>query len=154
MSMDSITINLGVNGITPSSTLNGGNISPRILLEGVPKDLQYLAVIVQNKSGDEKNKCIWVIWNIPSVGHVPPGYEEGPAPKFPFPAVQGVNDFGEHMWHGPSPGLGVRDKLLFQVFGRNDRLVLSPDSTMDDVIMALRDGNTVAYGSAEYFYHG
>jgi hypothetical protein len=43
---------------------------------------------------------------------------------------------------------------LFQVFGRNDRLVLSPDSTMDDVIMALRDGNTVAYGSAEYFYHG
>ncbi|HJJ62100.1 MAG TPA: hypothetical protein O0X94_02005 [Methanocorpusculum sp.] len=50
--MDSITINLGVNGITPSSTLNGGNISPRIMLEGVPKDLQYLAVIVQNKSGE------------------------------------------------------------------------------------------------------
>ncbi len=154
MSMDSITINLGVNGITPSSTLHGGNISPRILLEGVPKDLQYIAVIVQNKSGDEKNKCIWAIWNIPSVGHVPPGYEEGPAPSFPFPAVQGVNDFGEHKWHGPSPGLGVRDKILIQVFGRNERLVLSPDSTMNELITALRDGNTVAYGSLEYFYHG
>ncbi len=152
--MDSITIHLGTHGLTPSSTLRGGNISPNITLTGVPKDMQYVALIVQNKSGTEKNKCIWTLWNVPSVGSIPPGYEEGPAPQFPFPAIQGKNDFGEHKWHGPSPGLGVRDKLLFQVFGRNEPLVLSPDTEMDGLIAALRDGKTVAYASLEEFYQG
>lgn len=152
--MDSIEIQLGMSGLTPTSTLNGGNISPNITLKGAPKDLEYVALIVQNMSGGGKTKCIWSIWNIPSVGYIPPGYEEGPAPKFPFPAMQGLNDFGEHKWHGPSPELGVRDKMLFQVFGRKEPLVLSPDAKMDEVIKALRDGKTVAYGSLEYFYQG
>lgn len=152
--MDTITIDLGRTGLTPSSTFSGGNISPKINLLGVPKDLQYVSVIVQNKSGEEKTKCIWVIWNIPSVGHIPPGYEEGPAPKFPFPAIQGVNDFGEHKWHGPNPGLGVRDKLLFQIFGHDDRIVISPDSKMDDLLKAVREKEIRAFGSLEEFYLG
>jgi len=152
--MDTITINLGQTGLTPSSSFDGGNISPRINLEGVDPDMQYVCLVVQNKSGDAPVKCIWTIWNIPSVGHIPPGYEAGAATNFPFPAVQGLNDFGEHAWHGPSPGLGVRDKLLFQVFGRNEPLTISADSRMDEVIAALRDGKTVAYGSVECFYHG
>ncbi|HJJ54535.1 MAG TPA: YbhB/YbcL family Raf kinase inhibitor-like protein [Methanocorpusculum sp.] len=152
--MDTLTIDFGSTGITPSSTFHGGNISPRITISGADPEMQYVCLVVQNKSGDEPIKCIWTIWNIPSVGHVPPGYEEGASTKFPFPAMQGLNDFGEHGWHGPSPGLGVRDKLLFQVFGRNEPLVLSTDAKMDDVIDALRDGKTVAYGSAECFYQG
>ncbi|HJJ43730.1 MAG TPA: YbhB/YbcL family Raf kinase inhibitor-like protein [Methanocorpusculum sp.] len=152
--MEKITIHVGKHSLTASSTLNGGNISPKIDLQGVPKDIQYVAMIVQNKSGAETNKCIWSIWNIPSVGYIPPGYEAGAAPKFPFPAVQGVNDFGEHAWHGPSPGLGVMDRLLFQVFGRNEPLTISADSKMDEVIEALRDGKTIAHGSLEVTYHG
>jgi hypothetical protein len=152
--MDKITIHVGTHGLTPSSTYAGGNISPKINLIDVPKDLEYVTLIVQNKSGDEKNKCLWVIWNIPSVGYIPPGFEEGPAPKFPFPAIQGMNDFGEHAWHGPSPGLGVQDRLLFQIFGRMEPMVLSPDSKMDDVIAALRDGKTTAHGSLEVSYQG
>lgn len=152
--MDTVTIDLGRAGLTPSSTLNGGNISPKIDLAGVPKDMQYVSLVVQNKSGDEENKCIWVIWNIPSVGHISPGYDEGPAPKFPFPAVQGLNDFGEHKWHGPSPGLGVRDRLLFQVFGHDERIVISPDSKMDDLINAVREVKIRAFGTLEYFYQG
>lgn len=152
--MNTITIDFGASGLTVSSTLSGGNISPRISLENVDKEIEYVCLIVQNKSGNEPVKCIWTVWNIPSVGYIPPGYEEGAYPKFPFPAVQGINDFGEHGWHGPSPGLGVRDKLLFQVFGRNESLSIPPDSTMDAVIDALRDGKTVAYGSIEYFYQG
>ncbi|HJJ57920.1 MAG TPA: YbhB/YbcL family Raf kinase inhibitor-like protein [Methanocorpusculum sp.] len=152
--MDTITIDLGTEGLTVSSTFSGGNISPRITLRGIDKDMEYICLIVQNKSGNDPLKCIWTIWNIPSVGYVPPGFDAGAYPKFPFPAVQGVNDFGEQGWHGPSPGLGVRDKLLFQVFGRNDSLSIPPESTMDEVIDALRDGKTVAYGSLECFYHG
>ena len=152
--METITIHVGAYGLTASSTFAGGNISPKIELTGVPKDIEYVTMIVQNKSGYEKSKCIWVIWNIPSVGYIPPGYEKGPAPTFPFAAMQGINDFGEHAWHGPSPGLGVLDRLLFQVFGRKERLVLSPDSKMDDVIEAMRDGKTLAHGSLEVSYQG
>ncbi|MDO5844323.1 MAG: YbhB/YbcL family Raf kinase inhibitor-like protein [Methanocorpusculum sp.] len=152
--MDTITIDLGNVGLTPSSTFSGGNISPKINLFGVPKDMQYVSLVVINKSGEEKSKCIWTIWNIPSVGHVPPGFDEGPAPKFPFPAVQGLNDFGEHKWHGPNPGLGVRDKLLFQVFGHDDRIVISPDSKMDDLIKAVREKEIRAFGTLEVFYLG
>jgi len=152
--MDSITINLGKNGITPSSTFHGGNISPNITLSGVDKELQYVSLIVQNKSGNEPSRCIWIIWNIPSVGYIPPGYEEGSAPKFPFPAIQGLNDYGEHKWHGPEPGLGVTDRLNFQVFGRNDQLNLSADAKMEEVLEAMRDGKTIAYGSLETSYIG
>ena len=152
--MDTITIHVGKNGITPSSTFSGGNISPKIDLSGVDPDIQYAALIVYNKSGHEKDKCIWIIWNIPSVGYIPPGYDAGPAPQFPFPAVQGVNDFGENAWHGPNPGLGVRDRLLFQVFLRNEPLTIPCTSKVDDVVEALRDGKTLAFGSLETFYQG
>ena len=152
--MNTITIDLGTSGLTVSSTYSGGNISPRISLGNVDKEMEYVCLVVQNKSGNEPMKCIWTIWNIPSVGYIPPGYDMESYPKFPFPAVQGLNDFGEHGWHGPSPGLGVRDKLLFQVFGRNEGLSVSPNAKMDEVIEALRDGKTVAYGSTEIFYQG
>lgn len=152
--MDSLTINIGKNGLTPSSTFNGGNISPNITLGGVNADMQYITLIVQNKSGSEPSKCIWCIWDIPSVGYIPPGYEEGGKPSFPFPAIQGINDFGEHAWHGPSPGLGVTDRLMFQVFGRNEPLGITYDSNMDKVIEKLRDGKTVAYGYLETIYMG
>ncbi|MEA5038133.1 hypothetical protein SDC9_31490 [bioreactor metagenome] len=152
--MDTITIHVGTHGLTASSSFAGGNISPKISLQGVSKEVQYMAMIVQNKSGGEKMKCIWTVWNIPSVGHIPPGYDMGPAPKFPFPAVQGLNDFGEHGWHGPSPGLGITDRLLFQVFGRVEPLVVPANAKMDEVIEALRDGKTVAHGSLEVVYQG
>jgi phosphatidylethanolamine-binding protein (PEBP) family uncharacterized protein len=152
--MDTITIHVGTHGLTASSTFNGGNISPKIELLGVPKEVQYVSLIVQNKSGSENYKCIWSVWNIPSVGYIPPGYDAGPAPKFPFPAVQGLNDFGEHAWHGPSPGLGITDRLLFQVFGRAEQLVIPANAKMDEVIEALRDGKTIAHGSLEVTYQG
>ncbi|HJJ48035.1 MAG TPA: hypothetical protein O0X39_03440 [Methanocorpusculum sp.] len=152
--MDSITIDVGQNGITPSSTLSGGNVSPLIHIHGVNPEYEYACVLVYNKSGHEKDRCIWSIWNIPSVGYIPPGYDAGPAPQFPFPAVQGVNDFGENAWHGPNPGLGVRDRLLFQVFIRNEPLTIPYTSNADAVVEALRDGKTLAFGSLETFYQG
>ncbi|HJJ28019.1 MAG TPA: hypothetical protein O0X70_01335 [Methanocorpusculum sp.] len=152
--MDTVTIDLGQNGITPSSTATGGNISPLIQIHGVDPSYEYACIIVYNKSGHEKDKCIWSIWNIPSVGYIPPGYDAGPAPQFPFPAVQGVNDFGENAWHGPSPGLGVRDRLLFQVFIRNEPLKIPYTSKADAVVEALRDGKTLAFGSLETFWQG
>ena len=150
--MQQITIHLGASGITPSSTLSGGNISPKIDLSGVTKDVKYVALIVQNKSGDGPTECIWSIWNIPSVGYIPPGYEHGPVPGFPFPAVQGPNAFGEHGWHGPEPKLGSQERMLFQVFGRAEPLSLSAEAGMNEVIEALRDGKTLAYGSLETIY--
>ncbi len=147
--MKEITIHLGQNGITPSSTLSGGNISPKIDLFGIPAEVKYIAVIVQNKSGEGKTQCIWSIWNIPAVGYIPPGYETGPVPSFPFPAVQGFNDFGGHEWHGPEPKLGSQERMLFQVFGRAEPISISADAKMDEVIAAHRDGKTVAFGSLE-----
>lgn len=151
--MQQITIHIGSGGITPSSTLSGGNISPKIDLPGAWGEVKYLAVIVQNKSGEGKMQCIWSIWNIPSVGHIPPGYDAGPAPKFPFPAIQGMNDFGGHGWYGPDPKLGSLERMLLQVFGRAEPLSLSADASMDEVIAALRDGKTIAYGSLETTFH-
>ena len=52
--MQQITIHLGATGITPTSTFSGGNISPKIDLTGVPAEVKYIAVIVQNKSGEVK----------------------------------------------------------------------------------------------------
>lgn len=150
--MQQITIHLGATGITPTSTFSGGNISPKIDLTGVPAEVKYIAVIVQNKSGEGKTHCIWSVWNIPSVGYISPGYEQGPAPSFPFPAVQGLNDFGEHGWHGPESKLGSQERMLFQVFGRAEPLSISADAKMDEVIEALRDGKTTAYGSLESTY--
>lgn len=147
--MEKIAIYLGDAGITPSSTFTGGNISPKLNLGGVPPEVKYVAVIVQNKSGDGPTVCVWSIWNIPSVGYIPPGYEAGPVPAFPFPAVQGPNEFGEHAWHGPAPAIGLQDRMLFQVFGRAEPLSLSADASMNEVIEALRDGKTLAFGSIE-----
>ena len=42
--------------------------------------------------------------------------------------------------------------MLFQVFGRAEPLSISADAKMDEVIEALRDGKTTAYGSLESTY--
>ena len=144
--MQQITIHLGATGITPTSTFSGGNISPKIDLTGVPAEVKYIAVIVQNKSGEGKTHCIWSVWNIPSVGYIPPGYEQGPAPSFPFPAVQCLNAFGQHGSHVPESKLGSQERRLFQVFGRAEPLPISPGAQMVGLIQALRDGKPTAYG--------
>lgn len=56
--MQEITIHLEASVVTPSSTLSGGNISPKIDLTGVPAEVKYIAVIVQNRSGDDTMRCI------------------------------------------------------------------------------------------------
>lgn len=64
-----------------------------------------------------------------------------------------MNDFGGHGWHGPDPKLGSLERMLLQVFGRVEPLSLSADASMDEVIAALRDGKTIAYGSLETIFH-
>ena len=73
------------------------NASPPLGWDGEPEQTVSLAVVCRSSAGNVH----WLLWNVPNTlktiyGKQPHG------PSLPDGAVQGVNDFGDNGWTGPS----------------------------------------------------
>ena len=130
------------NGFIPQKyTCDGNDVNPPLNIEGVPKETQSLALIVDDPDAPMGTWDHWVVWNIP------------PAEKImenSVPGTEGLNDFRRRSYGGPCPPSGTHG-YFFKVYALDTRLDLSPSSRKKDVERAMK-GHVIAEGELVGLY--
>ncbi|MBM3254609.1 MAG: YbhB/YbcL family Raf kinase inhibitor-like protein [Candidatus Omnitrophica bacterium] len=119
-------------------TYNNENLSPWLIWSDVPPGTRSFALICDDPDAPVKTWVHWVIFNIP---------EETRELKENLPnqeildngAIQGVNDFGEIGYSGPSPPPGTVHRYIFKLYALDTTLNLKPKATKDDLLKAMKD---------------
>lgn len=145
--MEKLNVSLDFLEFPPAHTCEGGNISPRITIEGL--DSSSLAIMVFNPSKREVlSYCAWLIWDMPATKAVPPGIPPGKKVTDPISALQGANDAGVNGYTGPCPQPGETHRYLFRVYGLDDFLRIPGGSTKSALLSAMH-GHILQYGETE-----
>jgi Raf kinase inhibitor-like YbhB/YbcL family protein len=87
--------------IPPRFAKTAENLSPPLIITGVPAEAQSLALIVDDPDAPAGTWVHWLVWNLP------PDTKEIPSGKLPAGAVQGKNSWGHARWDGPAPPSGT-----------------------------------------------
>lgn len=112
-------------------TCDGKDISPPLLIEGVPEQSKSLVLIVDDPDAPMGLWVHWVVWNIsPETSHIREN-------SVPGKSVQGINDFRKHDYGGPCPPSGTH-RYFFKVYALDTVLNISPDSDKPDLEKAMK----------------
>lgn len=89
-------------------TKDGGNISPPMQWNALPKGTVELVLIVEDPDAPRPEPFVhWVCYKInPDAGGLPEGIEQKPNPQTAAVNAQGVNDFKDIGYDGPAPPEG------------------------------------------------
>jgi Raf kinase inhibitor-like YbhB/YbcL family protein len=119
MKIESIVFRSGEH-MPPRYTCDGENVSPPLLISGVPKGAKSLVLICDDPDagGPPAGGWVhWVLWNIK------PDTEDIPSGGVPEGAVQGKTSFGKLGYGGPCPPDGTH-RYYFKLFALNSMLNL------------------------------
>lgn len=126
-------------GNIPSKfTCEGENISPKLIIEGIPKNAKSLALIMDDPDAVPVAGFVWVhwiMWNIPLVSEIIEG-------SVPEGAVQGLNSSKMNKYYGPCPP-DKEHKYFFKLYALDTKLDL-PDSTDKKGLEAAMKGHILA----------
>ncbi|MDG5819331.1 YbhB/YbcL family Raf kinase inhibitor-like protein [Natronococcus sp. A-GB7] len=123
------------------------NVNPPLETEGVPDEVESLALIVDDPDAVEPAGKVWdhwVVWN------VPPEAETIPENWDAADAVEGTNDFGDVGYGGPSPP-DREHTYRFAIFALDTTLELDPETDADGLRSAM-SGHVLAQGQLEGTY--
>ncbi len=112
-------------------TCQGQDISPSLIIAGVPSAARSLVLIVDDPDAPSGTFTHWLVWNIP------PGTKALPAGASPPGALQGTNDFGSASYSGPCPPSGTH-RYFFRLWALNAVLPLAAGSPRKDLEEAMR----------------
>ena len=116
------------NGFIPAEyTCDGANINPPLYIEGIPKEAQCLALIVDDPDAPMGIWVHWVVWNIPATHHLKEKTVHG---------TQGMNDFRKHTYGGPCPPSGTH-RYFFKVYALDELLVLPATANKQQLERAM-----------------
>lgn len=117
------------------------NISPGLAWEGIPDNTESLALICTDPDAPSGEWTHWVVWGIlpvlksldenqPKTGMLVNG------------ASQGVNDFGQIGWDGPSPPSGTH-RYVFTLYALDvnlwhDKTLVTGKSTKDELLKVMQ----------------
>ncbi len=134
-------------GVIPSRyTCDGEDVSPELLIEGVPGGARSIAVYVYDPDAPMGWFTHWTLYDVrPGVGRIPEAVP--PRPVVEGLGLQGLNDFGRVGYGGPCPPPGHgRHRYVFLVLALDTpRLQLPPGASPGEFVEAVR-GHVVAYG--------
>jgi hypothetical protein len=104
-------------GMIPSDlTCDGRDVSPELLITGVPEGTKSLALIMDDPDAPRGTFVHWVVWNIPDDTK---RIERGKEPK----GNQGTTGFGGRGYGGPCPPSGTH-RYFFKLYALDDELHL------------------------------
>ena len=105
------------------------NVNPPLQIEGIPRGVHSLVLIMDDPDALEPAGKIWdhwLVWNIPpTVYKIPEGWH-------PTDATQGTNDFGKIGYGGPHPP-DKKHTYLFKLYALDTLLELPSSSTKKEV---------------------
>ena len=123
-------------GLIPAKyTCDAENISPPLVISGVPPATKSISIILTDLDTPDGVTIHWVIWNIPPVSQIEENYTTG---------VQGVNDFGRHVYVGPSAE--AKHRYLFEVFAIDQAFNISQLLTGVNQLVHAMEGHILAKG--------
>jgi Raf kinase inhibitor-like YbhB/YbcL family protein len=96
-------------------TSDGADINPALDIEDIPAEAKSLALIVDDPDAPRGTWVHWVLYNIPVTARI----EEDSSP-----GGQGLNDFGEIGYGGPSPPSGTQHRYFFKLYALDTELAL------------------------------
>jgi len=112
-------------------TADGKNISPPLVISGVPKEAKSLVLIVDDPDAPMGVWNHWLVWNIN------PGTTVINEDAIPRGAVVGRNDAGTARYVGPAPPSGTH-RYFFRLYALDTKLNLPAGSTRADLDQAMR----------------
>jgi len=134
------------SGLIPAKyTCDGGNISPKLIIEDVPKEAKTLTIIAEDRDAPARVWVHWIMFNIPADVRV---IEEN---SIPPGSIQAINDFGEKNYRGPCPDAGNVHRYEFHLYAISKVLNIDSTSKKADVDR-VQKGSAVAHAllSGEY----
>lgn len=137
MSFELKSPSFGPSGQIPSKyTADGANLSPSLEWQGTPEGTKSLALIVDDADAPAGTRVHWVVYNLPchtSELHEGILHQE----IIDHGALQGINDFKELGYEGPSPPPGELHRYFFKLYALDSTVNLSPGAVKEDLIKAL-----------------
>lgn len=102
-------------------TCDGENLSPHLIIHGVPPHTKSLALLVEDPDAPAGLWIHWVMWNIP------PETREIREHTVPMGAEEGYNTRGKSGYAGPCPPSGIH-RYFFRLFALDTKLKLAAAS--------------------------
>lgn len=116
-------------------TCKGEDVSPPLVIKGVPEGTKSLALIVDDPDAPSHTWTHWLVWNIrPEAGKIEPG-------EAPSGAEVGINDFRRNDYGGPCPPSGTH-RYFFKLYALDKMLDLKTGATKEELESAIR-GHTI-----------
>jgi len=126
-------------------TCEGEDVSPPLVFEGVPREAESLALIVEDPDApDPANPQTtwshWVVHNLPIMYDLDPLEPEclkkgASGKEMPEGAVEGYNDWKKIGWGGPCPPIG-RHRYFFRLYALDTKLPDEP-MTREELLKAM-----------------
>ncbi len=122
-------------------TCSGENLSPALVISGVPASAKSLALIVEDPDAPSGTFVHWVAYNIPpGKKQIDAGVKQDTA--MPGGGIQGRNDFGRLGYGGPCPPPGSPHHYHFRLFALNGQI--TPQSATGPEVEQAMQGHIVA----------
>ncbi len=113
-------------------TCKGQNMSPPLIIEGVPAGTDSLALVLHDPDAPHGDFLHWAVWDINI------DMDELPENAVPDGTVLGMNDFGKLRYDGPCPPSGTH-RYMFDLYALDSPLGLSEGAPEEDIRQALAD---------------
>ncbi len=111
--------------IPPELTCDSRNVSPELLITGVPEETKSLALIMDDPDAPGGTFVHWVVWNIPTDTEK---IERGTEPEGRY----GTSSFGKKTYGGPCPPSGTH-RYYFKLYALDEELDLREGSSKKDL---------------------
>lgn len=121
----------------------GGNLSPTLQIEQIPKQALSLALIVDDPDAPAGLWTHWTLWNVsPSTSVIPEN-------SVPVSSCQGRNSFGNSRYDGPAPPSGTH-RYFFKIYALDALLKLPSGASRKQLDEAMKShvlGMAEMYGT-------
>jgi len=109
-------------------TCQGEDISPALIIEGIPKDTKSLALIVDDPDAPMGTWVHWVVYGIPVISRI----EENS-----IPGKQGINNSGDKNYGGPCPPSGTH-RYFFKIYALDEKINLNEGASKAQLEKAMQ----------------
>ena len=125
-------------------TCEGENVSPEICWEGLPEEVNSIALICDDPDAPSGDFVHWVVFNIPpKLNGLPEAISTENITN--IGALQGVTGYGRKGYNGPCPPAGLAHHYHFRLYALDETLKAEETLTKYELLKRM-EGHILATG--------